>query len=249
MSSIIRKSDKTSSSVKIIRPLVMPAAEEAAAVLDTPAREDSKMVQQKMQDISMQQQELDKQKQEVEEWRIFQESELKEKSQQLYEQAEQQGFQAGYDSGTAQAELEWKQQISDAASIVKLAKSERIHQLEAVEDDAIKLAFHLAEKIIGRELEEKSLYHEMAKEALKTRSWTETVTVHASQTDYSLLCSQREELEEAAGPACELVLLPDPDMQAGDLVIETETSRFDAGADVQLKELKKKLFTNRGHKS
>ncbi len=245
LSSIIRKSGLPSSSVKIIRPFEMSAAEEAAASLEAPEKAEREIVQEQMQDIYLQQEELNSQKREVNERLSYLESEMKEKAQQMYEEAEREGFHAGFEEGSAQAAQNWKEQIADAASIVELAFTERMHQLEESQTDVLKLAFHLAEKIIGCELKERSFYVDMTKAVLKSRSWTETVTVYASQADYALICSQRNELEEAAGPAAELILLPDPDLDAGGLAIETETSRIDAGADVQLNELKKKLFASR----
>jgi type III secretion protein L len=156
----------------------------------------------------------------------------------LREQVETEAEQlreSAYLDGKGKALLEMTKMLIDSREI-------RDKTLAETEQDMLRLAVKLAEKIIGREVKiDKSTVIDIVSNALRNAKRQDKLTIRVSQKDYSTVQEKFVELSQSSRTSY-IDIVPDPRVTLGGCIIESEVGTIDARLETQLRVLEKSLL-------
>lgn len=122
------------------------------------------------------------------------------------------------------------------------ARGTRDAALAEVEREVLSLAVRIAEKIIGRELEQHpDAIADVIATAIRHARQHEILTVRINPADAPTVETHRTQLD-ATGRARFLDFVPDPRIKRGGCVIESESGTVDAELETQLRVIEKALL-------
>ncbi|MDQ0214302.1 flagellar assembly protein FliH [Oikeobacillus pervagus] len=166
-----------------------------------------------------------------------------EEKQQLIEEAFEQGLTKGNEEGRRRGYEEWISQIEIAKQVIDESKMEFEKNVQGSEKVILDLSMKIAEKIIGIALEnQEGSFISLVKQGLKACRDEHEVQIHIHPNQYSLLVSQREELEAIFPVNAQLYLYPNEDLPEDGCYIETKQGHLDISVDSQLQQIRNKLF-------
>ncbi len=140
-----------------------------------------------------------------------------------------------YQEGKGKALLEMTKILIDSREI-------RDKTLSETEQDILRLAVKLAEKIIGREIKtDKATVVDIVANALRNAKRQDKLTIRVSQKDYSTVQEKFVELSQSSRTSY-VDIVPDPRVTLGGCIIESEVGTIDARLETQLRVLEKALL-------
>jgi len=144
--------------------------------------------------------------------------------------------QSGYDSG-------YQEGLAQTTELMVNARMEHEQFLKNANRDVMDLAFKIAEKIIGKQLEsEPETIISIVKQAMQSVRASKQVTIRVHPDDLKLLRKNEEELQEALGRQRVIDLMEDKKVHPGGCIIESEIGTVEAQLQTQLDRLKKILL-------
>lgn len=143
---------------------------------------------------------------------------------------------AAYRAGREEAESELLENLL-------MIKEERARVFKTVEEDILKLAVKLAEKVIGREIaDDAGARAEIVLNALRAARQQEMLTVRVNAGDLPLLEQMRERIS-AFGRAQYIDFIADQTVRgSGGCIIESQSGTIDARVETQLRLLESALL-------
>jgi len=146
------------------------------------------------------------------------------------ERARQEGFAAGESKGLSQ--------VTEKLMKVELAK-ERFYK--ETEKEIIKLVMAVAEKVIGKIVEERpDVIRDVVRQALE-RSIGDRITVRLNPFDYKTLVQENIEFRDVLDRTKRLHFKEDDTIAKGGCIVETEVGTIDAQIETQLDAIRKAL--------
>jgi len=163
--------------------------------------------------------------------------------QQLIDETTKNAYEEGYEQGKNDAFREYEQLVEEAKNIVDTARNDYQEQIEKSEETILNLGLKVAEKILGKKLEEDpttflSIVHSVIQEVKEL----EQVALYVHPEQYSTVIDQKNELEMIVDHHAELSIYPKNGLQPYQCYVESPFGRVDASIDSQLEELRTKLF-------
>jgi type III secretion protein L len=132
--------------------------------------------------------------------------------------------------------------LTDLNELLIEAREIRDRTLLETEQDILRLAVRLAEKIIGQEIKtDKKVIADIVANALRNTKRQEKLTIRVSQSDYTAIQEQFALLSQSSRSTY-VDLVPDPRISLGGCIIESEVGTVDARLETQLKALEKALL-------
>lgn len=155
----------------------------------------------------------------------------------LEREARDAGYAAGLAEGRAAADAELREKLALLDGILHAAARPLEALDDATEQELARLALVIARRVVGHELKTSPalIVRTVREAALALPAATRNLRVYLHPDDLALL----RELE-AAEPNWQL--LPDPDMQRGDCLLESESSRLDAKVETRLAAIADAVF-------
>jgi type III secretion protein L len=154
------------------------------------------------------------------------------KAEETAEKQRQNGYDTGYQEGLAQT-----------TELLVKARQEQEQFVKNANRDLMDLAFKIAEKIIGKQLEiDPDTILEIVKQAMQTVRQTKQLTIRVHPEDAKRLKANEEELQEALGRQRIFDIVEDKKIQQGGCIIESEIGTVQAQLSTQLERLKKILL-------
>ncbi|WP_346948962.1 FliH/SctL family protein [Dyella sp.] len=155
----------------------------------------------------------------------------------LEREARDAGYAAGLAEGRAAADAELREKLALLDGILHAAARPLEALDDATEQELARLALVIARRVVGHELKTSPalIVRTVREAALALPVATRNLRVYLHPDDLALL----RELE-AAEPNWQL--LPDPDMQRGDCLLESESSRLDAKVETRLAAIADAVF-------
>ena len=154
------------------------------------------------------------------------------KAEETAETQRKSGYDTGYQEGLAQT-----------TELLMKARLEQEQFLKSGNRDLMDLAFKIAEKIIGKQLElDPDTIISIVKQAMQTVRQTKQLTIRVHPDDAKRLKANEEELQEALGRQRILDVVEDKKVQPGGCIIESEIGTVEAQLTTQLERLKKILL-------
>ncbi|WP_176215206.1 flagellar assembly protein FliH [Cytobacillus gottheilii] len=161
----------------------------------------------------------------------------------LFEQAQSEGFAAGYEEGRQQGYNDYAEYIALAKQTVDISKKDYETTVDQADRTILQIGMKVAGKIINEELtanEEHYLTYVIR--ALKEAREQSDVQLHVHPTQYELLVEHKDELMAVFPKETKLYIFPNDELAETSCVIESDSGRIDAAVDSQLNEIKVKLF-------
>jgi type III secretion protein L len=147
------------------------------------------------------------------------------------EREKQDGYQAGYQEGLAQV-----------TELLAKARVEYEQTLKNASKEMLSLAFKIAEKIVGKQLEmDKTIIMDIVSQALQTVRQSRQITLRVNPEDAKVLKANKDAFLEKLGHGREIDVLEDKKVERGGCIIESEIGIVEAQLQTQLDRLKKVL--------
>jgi flagellar biosynthesis/type III secretory pathway protein FliH len=162
---------------------------------------------------------------------------IKEDAREILEQAKEEvkkTKQEGYDRG-------FQEGLQQGLELLVKVKELRRNLFEENEKEMIRLVFAIAEKVIGRELNENDKAILNVIRLAIHDAVGEKIYVHVSPQDYANVRKSEKELIEKLEYGKTLLFREDASVKKGGCVIETEIGTIDAQLETQLQAIKKAL--------
>ena len=163
----------------------------------------------------------------------------------LREMAKAEGYQAGYGvgvkEGQARADQESARLLQLLQELVERAAADRVNALAKQEEDVLKLSLILAEKIVRKAVSEDHTWLKpVIQEAYEKLGAVNECIIRLNPEDYAVL--QTEEIRlNRLGPD-RISFRPDPNLNLGECIIETDGGTVDASLEKRLGKLARHLL-------
>jgi flagellar assembly protein FliH len=156
----------------------------------------------------------------------------------IAQQEAQRQFQAGLAQGRSEAGGEVQRTVELLAQHVRLLQAEKHEVADRCEQSSVDLAFQIARRIIGQELELKpENVTAVVRGALEQVLDCDRVRLRVHPADFSHLRTVEEELKATLGASVQFELRSDNEVERGGCLIETEKGTLDARIASQLETL------------
>lgn len=229
-------------SIKPIESIIPPAF--------TPKEDENEVHQQLSETIFLQKEELasieEKQKKriedadkEIEEARNRWESE----KQELIENAQQQGFQKGYEDGKKEAHQQFENKLQEANHIIDIAKEDYHQTLEKQSESIVDISMAVANKVLHNELKEQPAYIKLLiEEALDEVRSQPVIVIVVHPEYYEEVHSHQEELQRLVGDETKLSIHADTGIQPTDCIIQYPYGQIETSVNTQLEKIRESLM-------
>ena len=152
------------------------------------------------------------------------------------EEFRQKGYEDGYAEGTNVSKAEWSE------TILRINR-ENDAKFRYFEHDLVRLAVRVAEKIIGEQLRlEPSSITQIVANALGGVRHQREIYLRVNPEDFEVVREHKYLLLEQLSRAQDIDIRPDPDVERGGCLIESETGTIEATLDKQLDAIQKILL-------
>lgn len=163
------------------------------------------------------------------------------------EQARQQGYANGYESGAAQAESdlreEWETRLKEAEELVRLGYVTKEKVIAEAETFVVDLSCSIADKLVGDRLAESpELAVKLYAQALARRKEQGVITLCVAPNQFSFVQAARDELVMSLDSQAELQIVPDPSVGEGGCIVRSSFGSIDARIDTQLSTIRAELL-------
>jgi len=162
----------------------------------------------------------------------------------ILKQAENQGFEKGYQEGFQVGELkgyeEEKTYIQEAKDLKKQAYVDRNNLAKELEESIIDLSINAIEKVIAKELEkDHELLLNLIENGLKKSTYTETLIIRVSEGDYDLIDVNKNKIYMMTEGIDDIKIKVDHSFQKNEIIIETNSGIINAGLKTQIEQIHK----------
>lgn len=159
--------------------------------------------------------------------------------------AKEAGFAKGYEEGLVEGRQKALEKASDLITLLESTVDEAVRlraaNLQALEDDFLKLSVFLADKIIRKEVESDiSWLQPILREALEALGAADQIIVLLNPLDYALLQNRAQDLNLSS--RVRLVFEQDPNISQGGCLVESDTGLIDARLERRLGKLAQHLL-------
>ncbi|HEY3295744.1 MAG TPA: FliH/SctL family protein [bacterium] len=157
----------------------------------------------------------------------------------------QKQYEAGLKQGRSEAGAEFKRGLELLTEYARVVQAEKLEMAAQAEKNSIELAFLLAEKILGHEVETKpEAVADIARMALEQVLDCSQIELKVNPEDFGYLKTVQKDLEALLSSQAKLELRADKALDRGSCVIETERGVLDARIVSQLATLRTKMNPN-----
>ena len=156
------------------------------------------------------------------------------------------GYQEGLTAGQQAAQKEWEERLATAeatltaakqesAALLKQAEEERRARILSSEQEILKLACDIAEKIINTELEQyPAQWLPMINEAVRKVAGATEITLRVAQEDEAFMIEHLKEIRTQLSESPPIRLVSDSTLKPGDLLIQSNLGQIDARIKQQI---------------
>jgi flagellar assembly protein FliH len=183
------------------------------------------------------------------EYELFQERMTEEailnqqKTEELFKQAEENGYNEGFQLGLQEGQRQYETFIKEAREIVTSSKNDYFNRLEEAEPIIVQLAVEVAGKIVSNALKEDlENWLSIVKAVINEVREQEQVKLYIHPNWYEFTLAHKEELRLLLPNCNNLYIYPDAHLQENGCQIETPYGKIDASVDSQLAEIKYALL-------
>lgn len=172
------------------------------------------------------------------------------KSKEIFENAQKEGYKKGYDEGFNEGynkaydngENDADKIIDEALSIKDEYLNIKDNVYEEIEKDVIELVFTICEKIINEKLEnDRETIISLVLKGLDNAHARGDIIIRVSKEDFDIVEMSKEKILAHATMIDNLEVKLDGNLKRGDCIIETSKGNVDVSVEYQLNEVKELL--------
>ncbi len=203
-----------------------------------------KDLQSRMEEIEKKEREINDKFDSTEREIARQKEEWKELRTRYIEEAQQEGYKKGFEKGGETDSIQqYRNLIDHANQIIMQAQIDADNILSQSDEKILQISMTVAEKIMNQTLTENShSFLNIVHKVIEMVKEQPVIKVYVHDKDYSLLLDSKDELVAITNQQAELIIFTDPELQKGQVIIETPYGRIDASITTQLNEIRNRLF-------
>lgn len=161
-----------------------------------------------------------------------------EEKQSYIEQANKEGYEAGFSQGKMESENTYKEKINEANSIIKNAQQDYHSVVEQSEQKIIDLAIHTAAKIMKQEFSDNpESFLSIVTEVIKEIKEESLVSIYLHPTNYAYVLKEKQELNEVLDGDTQVEIYIDQDIEENGCLIKHAFGEIDASISTQLDQI------------
>lgn len=159
------------------------------------------------------------------------------------EEAQQQGFQKGYEDGNQEAYQQYENKLKEANHIIDIAKEDYHQTLEKHTESIVEISMSVANKVLQQALKEQPSYiMELVTAALEDVKAQPCITIIIHPDYYGEVHSHQEELQRLVGDETKLSIHADALVQPTDCIIRHPHGQVETSIDTQLEKIREALM-------
>ncbi len=167
----------------------------------------------------------------------------KEEKLQYIEQAQQEGYQQGFEQGQKDSLAQYQSIITEATDVLDNAKQEYYKIVAESDETVLEIAMATSEKVLHQTLEEDpTKFIGIAQTLINQVKDHPQIKLLVSSKYYALLLENKDELSSILHNQMEFMIYPSVDLTEEQILIETPYGRIEASLDTQLEEIRTRLF-------
>lgn len=160
---------------------------------------------------------------------------------QIKKQAQQDGYDQGYQQGISNANQEYEMLLENARKIIKTIENEKVKRIEASDTVIVDLSVQIARKIIRDNLSENNdEWLKLVNNAITEIKENGEIKVLVHPNQFLLTNKIRDEYE--TNTQINISVYPDGNLEEYQCLIETKNGLIDTSIDTQLEVLRVKLI-------
>ena len=168
---------------------------------------------------------------------------VKQQAELIEREAYQKAFDLGEKAGREIGEKKLEPIIKSLSSILKELSSFRENIYKNYEKEIILLAFHIAKKIVFKEIsEDNTIIVNIVKEAISKAINETNIHIKVSPDDYEYLSSRLDNLKQMLSSNKNLTIVAVENLKRGDCLIETKSGVINAKLEDRINEIKSNLL-------
>ena len=160
----------------------------------------------------------------------------------VLKQGKEEGYEAGFEEGKAQQKKENDQLTAGVLALTKELQDLRVIVYRDHEQHIVRLATLIAKKVVHNELvTEKGVVTNMLKEAMLHFEGLGNINIRVNPVEYDFVKEHQQELANFLEEEQIVKVKPDPNVQAGSAIIDSDFSSVDLEFAKQFKEIDLRL--------
>lgn len=158
-------------------------------------------------------------------------------------EAQQLGYQQGFDQGKLDSVQQYKQMIEEAIQVLNKSNEEYSKIIAESDETILQIAMAVSKKIMKQSLaEDPAKFLPITKALIDQVKSHPQITLLVSPAYYPLLVDNKDELSSIMAEQEKFRIYPSLELKGEQVIIETPFGRIDASIDSQLEEVKNRLF-------
>lgn len=119
----------------------------------------------------------------------------------LIDQAKQEGFQAGFEEGKAEARSAYQAYLDEANAIVRAARRDYEEKIEQSSEEIVELAVSLAKKVWNQKADDKEAFTALVKQVLSEMKEFDDIAIYVDPEYYTEVQSHKTNLSSSSNTA------------------------------------------------
>lgn len=160
----------------------------------------------------------------------------------LIEKAENEGYQAGYNSGKEEGMLSFQEKLNEINQLTDKAMKEYQQTVEKSTEEIITIALHTAEKIVDQKItDDPASFLHIVQKAIKELKDQSIISIYLHPANYDFVVQQKEELLQILDDDTKLAIYVKDSIEMNGCRIQHPFGELDIGIDTQLKQIREVL--------
>lgn len=155
----------------------------------------------------------------------------------ILKQAQENGYKEGFEKGLLDAQKEYKKMLENIEIQKAMILKERENILKDLENEVLLLVPQILEKVLEREIRDKSFLQQYIKNAILQLSIRNSLTLRVSEEDFEYVNEKLEEILRGIDGVDKVDIKVDKALRGGDVVIETPYGFVETGVRMRLEKI------------
>lgn len=164
-------------------------------------------------------------------------------AQSILQQARESGYKEGFEKGLLDAQREYEKLLEELEVQKVMILKERENMLKELEDKILLLIPHILEKVLEREINDKSFLDQYIKNAVLQLSIRSNLAIKVSEDDYEYVTNKLDEILRGVDGVDRVDVKIDKALKSGDVVIETPYGFVETGIKMRLEKIQEIILS------
>lgn len=159
------------------------------------------------------------------------------RAQTILQQAQEDGYREGFEKGLLDAQKEYEKMLENIEVQKAMILKEREYILKDLESKVLLLVPQILEKVLEREIKDKSFLEQYIKNAILQLSIRSSLAIRVSEEDFEYVNSKLDEILRGIDGIDKVDVKIDKALKRGDVVIETPYGFVETGVRMRLEKI------------